>query len=1106
MADPPERRASASPERWRRLQRLFREALDLAPEDRPDYLEEACPDDPGLGAEVEALLATHEALERSERKTAAAGPARTGPDSRGSGFPGPVNAARAAALLEAAGPNSLEADGEIGPYRLLRRLGRGGMGVVWLARDSRLDRYVALKLLPPWLALDEPSRRRLTEEAKAASALDHPNVETVYEIGETEDGRLYISMAYYEGETLEERIRRGPLPVGEAVDVATQVAEGLSATHRRGLVHRDIKPGNLIVTPEGLVKIVDFGVAKVGGRALTKAGATPGTVAYMSPEQTRGEEVDARSDLWSLGAVLYEMLTGRRPFRGSDDRVLIHGIRHEEPEPVEALRPEVPDELGAWVRRCLAKEPAERPPDAESLLRALHPLRGDVGPPERMARPSGGSRWLRRLARFPGTWAAAVAVLLIIGFGLLSTRPSTGDGEVVSGASAIAVIPPEPIGEDTALARLGRELAVTLSASLDGVGGIHVVPALTVLAQVGDAAYSLERGAELARRLGATSVVHGILIRSGDEVRLDFGLYGAEDLRPIARAAALAPRDHIAALSDSATLALLRGIWSRGEIPIPSLAAVTTGSVPALKAYLEGEQALARSDFRRAVAAFERAFEEDSTFWFAYWRSLHPRTYAGSRPDSAALAGLAAHRHEFPPADRLLVESHLAPSRDVRLAILRDVVRLFPDHWPGWWEYASELVRWGPYLGTSYPDARAAVEQVVTLNPSFAPGWEQLFSVAVFQRDTARARQALEELERAAAAGPRFAAGLLTFFRALEGLLRSGGAFPGDEAVRLARAALALDARGAPRPARVAVPSAEEIATSFLSYGFPRAQIQQADAILAEAGAREVAGAFWMGKALAWVARGAWDSTLAAADQALRLWDDPGAPLRAYGLAALGTALGTVEPEAALRWREAAARSPPATEPEGRAELAWLDGQVAHARGDVGAIRRAREEVRGSGSRFADLLGRSLEAYGLDAMGEREAAADSLAALEWESAEAGLHAAYGARHPYVPSIHRLSASRWLLTAGDTARATRLLAWHEALLWGGFDRVEAVSRAVEPLALLERARIEEAQGLVEQARKHYAGFLERYDAPAPAHGALVEQALQALRRLSAEGGG
>ena len=257
-------------------------------------------------------------------------------------------------------------------YRVLDKLGGGGMGVVYKALDTKLNRHVALKFLPPELTRDDDARERFILEAQAASALDYPNICTIHEIDITPEGQQFIAMAYYEGETLKKRIARGPLPVEEALDVAIQVAQGLIEAHAADIVHRDIKPANVMLTKNGLVKIVDFGIAKLlGVTGPTEVGTIMGTVSYMSPEQVSGEEADRQSVVWAVGVLLYQMVTGRLPFSGQVAAVQINAILHDRPQPPSAVRHEVAVELDGIVSRALQKERNARYASAGALRKAL---------------------------------------------------------------------------------------------------------------------------------------------------------------------------------------------------------------------------------------------------------------------------------------------------------------------------------------------------------------------------------------------------------------------------------------------------------------------------------------------------------------------------------------------------------------------------------------------------------------------------------------------------------------------------------------------------------------------------------------------------------------
>jgi non-specific serine/threonine protein kinase len=350
-----------TPERRLLLEQLSRRALALPPYRRAAFLELACGENAELRRELELLLAAHE-QETGTLDLAA-----------------PPSAARLAGAVE-----PLASGQRVGRYEVLGRLGAGGMGEVYLARDPRLGRRVALKLLPPALARERERVRRFEQEARAASALSHPYICAVYDVGEAEDGRPFIVMEHVEGETLRQRLARGPLPLEQALAAVRQAAEALGAAHRAGIVHRDLKPENLMLRGDGYLKVLDFGLAKLlearagEGSALegaqTAAGVIVGTVRYMSPEQARGQAVDARTDVWSLGAVLYELVSGRPPFAGETAGDLVAAILLTEPEPLAARDPAVPAQVERVVARALDKAAGQRFASGGELARELKQL------------------------------------------------------------------------------------------------------------------------------------------------------------------------------------------------------------------------------------------------------------------------------------------------------------------------------------------------------------------------------------------------------------------------------------------------------------------------------------------------------------------------------------------------------------------------------------------------------------------------------------------------------------------------------------------------------------------------------------------------------------
>ena len=338
------------PERWRRVGELFHRALEHDAGDRARFLDGACGGDPELRAEIESLLAHHEDGTPRVAPTPPEEPTRAGDDS---------------------GDERLDGR-RLGPYRVIRKLGEGGMGMVHLAEDSRLGRRVAIKVLPPPFTRDEPRRRRLRREARAAASLAHPGIATVYALEEF-DGALCIVSEYVPGETLRQELAGGPLPPADLLDTAVAVARALAAAHEGHVLHRDLKPENVIRTPDpgagtGGVKLVDFGLARyddpqaaaASATRLTAPGAVLGTPGYMAPEQIRGEEVDSRTDVFAFGVMLFELASGRHPFSGSNSMSTVARVLESPPPDLRQLAPACPPALAAVIDRCLRKDPAER--------------------------------------------------------------------------------------------------------------------------------------------------------------------------------------------------------------------------------------------------------------------------------------------------------------------------------------------------------------------------------------------------------------------------------------------------------------------------------------------------------------------------------------------------------------------------------------------------------------------------------------------------------------------------------------------------------------------------------------------------------------------------
>ena len=587
-----------SSERLQTLEELFHSARDLDPTTRSSFLDEACSTDAQLREEVEALLRSDEP--------------------GGQSIIGALSEV-ASELLTAGKPGAVIGR-TIGHYEVVERIGSGGMGEVYLARDLRSERKAALKLLPAHFAANAERFRRFQQEARAVVALNHPHILTVYEIGE-EDGTPCIVTELIEGKTLREHLRGGALGTERAVDVAIQVASALVAAHKAGIIHRDIKPENIMLRSDGYVKVLDFGIAKLAEQELATAspssdvvlsaqttlGKTLGTLRYMSPEQGRGEHVDARTDFWSLGVVLYEMITGAPPFAGSKANEIVARITNETPPPIADA------ELQHVVSRALAKDREQRFASADEMLEALKRCRRFL---ERKAElPHPRSRYLRPLA------LAAIALLCAAVLAFFWSRhpqqPLASSAQDVSRMS-IAVLPFRWLGEDKTDEYLGFGLADALVTKLSNVKKLAV--------RSPNAARAYEMGQQdalaAARALHADVVLEGSAQRAGNRLRLTVRMLNAKDGAVMWSDAfdqdftnILEVQDAISTRVTSALPLHLTGLEQA------QLRKRYTANAEAYRLYLEGRYFWSRTNldgFKKAEEAYKKAVELDPSYALAY--------------------------------------------------------------------------------------------------------------------------------------------------------------------------------------------------------------------------------------------------------------------------------------------------------------------------------------------------------------------------------------------------------------------------------------------------------------------------------------------------------
>ena len=712
------RPSELDPERWRRIDAVFEAALETPPPERAAFLDETCGEDEDLRSQVEALLRAHERA-----------------DDR---FETPVSSLAAELLAAREEPPEGR---RVGPFRLVREIGRGGMGVVYLAEDTRIGRSVALKALPPWLGVGAEAKQRFMSEARAVSALDHPNIATLYEADETELGQLYMAFAYYAGETLAQRIARGPLAPGEAVAVALGIARGLAMAHERGIVHRDVKPSNVLLTEAGEVKLLDFGVAKVAGEDVTRDGVMLGTLAYMSPEQATAGSVDYRTDLWSLGVVLYEMLTGSRPFDGADRSSLIDHIRGDVEDPPIAFPVDLPPDIERVITKLLQREPDDRYPgtadllgDLEALEASGHPAVAIAEPPPRAGTglatestsstvPTGATHPRPETPSWRRRGVVAVAVVVAVGAWLLRGLSGGGDAPI----GRLAVLPLQDLTGEPDQQHLVAGVHDALIADLGKIGSLGVISRTSVL-RYADAGMTVP---EIARDLEVDAVIEGSVSRQGDTLAVTTTLVRAAPERQLWTATYRLPVGGVFEMTGEAARSIAGELGILlSEAERTRLGAGRAVDPAAYEAYALGlfhvEQRTQES-FDQARRYLLAAIDADSTFAPAY---------AGLAQafGSAAFFGLLRPSDVMP---RVTALAETALRHDSTLAQAHTVLGSIELYWNWDWEAAERRFR-----------------RAIELNPSHAGSHRSLGEVL---STMGRHREALESVKRGAILGRRVA-------------------------------------------------------------------------------------------------------------------------------------------------------------------------------------------------------------------------------------------------------------------------------------------------------------------------------------------------------------
>jgi serine/threonine-protein kinase len=625
--------------RHERIERLFHEALALDPSERSDFLKRSCGSDPALIAEVQSLLVEHE---------------RTG-----SFISSPAYEMQSELLVP---PEHLLEGKSLGHYGIQKRIGAGGMGEVYQAHDETLDREVALKVLPTATFRDETARARLIREARSAAALNHPHICTIHEVGEAE-GLAYIAMELVHGQSLSARLAKGALPTGEVLRYSVQLADALAHAHERGVVHRDLKSANVIITPEGRAKVLDFGLAKrVTAEeldeatrtqvSLTQPGSVVGTLAYMAPEQLRGRTADARSDIWAMGIVVYEMAAGSQPFRGQTGFELSSAILNQSPLPLPAA---VPTELKALIGRCLEKDPARRYQRASEVREALEAIQTGTT-----------SSWetLRyQFGRHPGwTLAGTFLILALLLAGLNPGGLRDRLLEPIAGAriKSLVVIPLTNQSGDPAQEHLADGVTEALIAELSKI--LKVTSRTSAMQYKG----TKKPLRQIAGELGVDGAIEGGILKEGDQVRVTIQLIDARTDKSLWAQSFDREARGILSLQREVVLAIANEVKVKlsPQAEKALLASARPVNPEAYEAYLKGRISWYKQtpqEVDRALQYFQFASEKDPNFPLAYLGMGYVFAYyasVGLMPPGEAGQKLLEAVRKARVLDETLAEAH----------------------------------------------------------------------------------------------------------------------------------------------------------------------------------------------------------------------------------------------------------------------------------------------------------------------------------------------------------------------------------------------------------------------------------------------------------------